>query len=128
MESARESARKRNFARRRRVAETRINLMERRRHRTTFVRITTTALRLNPRIRVFAANGTTVRFQTTRTGIYAAVRLDGVAPGTQLFAQISDVSNSACGGIYEFSAGPQVASDDTATAADTIVLVPLIWR
>ena len=92
------------------------------------MRITTTALRLNPRIRVFAANGTTVRFQTTRTGIYAAIRLDGVAPGTQLFAQISDVSNSACGGIYEFSAGPQVASDDTATAADTIVLVPLIWR
>jgi hypothetical protein len=95
---------------------------------TTFVRITTTALRLNPRIRVFAANGTTVRFQTTRTGIYAAVRLDGVAPGTQLFAEISDVSNSAYGGIYEFSAGPQVASDLTAIAFDTIVLVPLIWQ
>lgn len=91
-----------------------------------YARVTATALGMEPRIRVYESDGTAVRFRAMRTGAYAVVRLDGVAPGMQLFAEVTHLSSTAVGGLYEFSVGPQLPGDDAASGRP--VRVPLVIR
>jgi hypothetical protein len=96
---------------------------------TTFVRVTNLALGASPRLRVLTADGASVLFQTTlaqAAGEYAAIRLAGAAPGAQLYADVADAATAA-GGLYEFSVGPQLASD-VAAPGGSRVLAPLVAR
>lgn len=80
----------------------------------TYVRVSNLALGMNPRLRVFGPNGTTVLFIAgldSSLSEYPFIPLTGVAPGTTVYVEISHASATAADGLYEFSAGPKLPSD-----------------
>ena len=85
---------------------------------TTYIRVTNLALGMSPRLRVLGPDGNTVLFDVSYppvSGDYLVIPLTGVAPGTTLYAEVSDTSGSASGGLYDLSVGGQLASDASAS-------------
>jgi hypothetical protein len=79
----------------------------------TYVRVTDLALGMHPRLRVFAADGTTVLFDATfapALNAYLFIHLSGAPAGTTVYAEVSDAQGTV-GGLYNFSAGARLASD-----------------
>jgi hypothetical protein len=80
----------------------------------TYVRVDNLALGLNPRIRVIGSDMSTILFDAnlgSSLGNYLYIPLSNVLPNTVVYVEISDLSNMALGGLYEFSAGQGLASD-----------------
>jgi Tol biopolymer transport system component len=80
----------------------------------TYVRVSNLALGMNPRLRVFGPNGTTVLFSAgldSSLSEYPFIPLTGVTPGTTVYVEVSHAAATAAGGLYEFSAGPKLPSD-----------------
>ncbi len=80
---------------------------------TTYVRLTNLALGMKPMLRVLGADGSQELFQATLSlGYpYLYIPLADVAPGTTVYVEVSHAESAAGNGLYEFSAGPQLASD-----------------
>lgn len=83
---------------------------------TTYVRVSNLALNMTPHVRVFGPDGTTVLFEQafdSQENDYLSLPLQNVDPGTIVFVEVTDVSPTASGGLYQISAGPQLVGDDT---------------
>ena len=80
---------------------------------TTYARLTNLTLGMEPMLRLLGPDGNQVLFQSThRAGYpYVYIALTDVAPGTVVYAEVSYAESGAEDGLYEFSAGPQLASD-----------------
>jgi hypothetical protein len=81
---------------------------------TTYVRVDNLALGMNPRIRVIGSDMSTILFDAnleSSLGKYLYIPLSNVLPNTIVYVEVSDVSDMASGGLYEFSAGQGLASD-----------------
>lgn len=79
----------------------------------TAVRVTGLALGMKPHLRIVAADQTTVLFNANLdpTKEYLLIPLLGLQPGTTVYAELSDQSSTASGGLYEFSSGEKLGSD-----------------
>lgn len=83
--------------------------------RTTYVRVTNLALGMNPRIRVLDSDGKTVLFERrhdANISTYPFIPLFGVEPGSIVYVEVSQAAGTASGGLYEFSAGQKLSSDE----------------
>ncbi|MDX1665113.1 MAG: choice-of-anchor X domain-containing protein [Candidatus Promineifilaceae bacterium] len=95
---------------------------------TTFVRVSNLALGMTPRIRVYDADGSTLLFEEELSPVsqtYLARALDGVAPGTTVYVEVTDVARTASGGLYEFSAGAPLGGE---AAQGQLLFLPIIRR
>jgi hypothetical protein len=85
----------------------------------TYVRITGLALAMDPHLRILAADMTTVLFSASLDpdiSEYLFIPLAGVQPGTTVYAEVSDQTNTAYEGLYEFSVGRKLAGDSFLTS------------
>jgi hypothetical protein len=81
----------------------------------TYIRVTDLAFGMTPHVRVMAADKVTILYEfdlpSAGEGNYLNATLTGVLPGTTVYAEVTDkLSNS--GGLYRFSAGAPLASDN----------------
>ena len=80
----------------------------------TYVRVTSLALGISPRMRVLGPDGMTVLFETSEKMVeinYLLAPLLKIPPGTTVYVEVSDNSESASGGLYEFSAGSRLPKE-----------------
>lgn len=80
----------------------------------TYIRVSNLALGMNPNLRIFGPDRTTILFEAELDDSfkeYVFIPLAGVSPGTVVYAEVSDTSSAASGGLYEVSAGAKLVSD-----------------
>jgi hypothetical protein len=94
----------------------------------TYVRVTGLALDLNPHLRILATDMSTVLFDVALNpdiSEYLFIPLEGVQPGTIIYAEVSDQASNAYGGLYEFSVGQKLTGDSFLT---TYLYLPIVLR
>jgi hypothetical protein len=96
---------------------------------TTYVRVNNLSLGMKPKLRVLGPDGTTVLAEArldASFSVYPFIPLVGAAPGTVVYAEVSEARSTASGGLYELSAGHPLASD--AGRYRPFILLPFISR
>jgi hypothetical protein len=74
----------------------------------TYVRVFSLALGMNPHVRVIGSDKSTVLYETNfnpSLGDYLFIAVKNVLPGTTVYVEVSDISSTATGGLYEISSG-----------------------
>jgi len=95
------------------------------------LRVSNLALGMDPRLRVFASDGTTVLADVDLTTSasdngYLYIPISVSAGGT-VYAEVSHRSGTGSGGVYEISAGSRISSDAGGLGRTSIYL-PLVLR
>lgn len=94
-------------------------------------RVAQMALGMNPRLRIYAADGATLLTDSTLASHgnargYVSVAL-GATPGSVLYLAVSQVGDQQVGGTYAISAGASLP-DDAAASARRSVYLPAVAR
>lgn len=95
----------------------------------TYVRVANLAFGMNPHIRVLGADKSTVLFDAkldSSHSNYLYIPLNNVLPDTTIYVEVSDVSSTATGGLYEISAGKGLVNEIIAHAFPWPMFLPAI--
>jgi hypothetical protein len=99
----------------------------------TVLRVTNLSFGMNPRMRILKSDGTTVMFDFTLAekhscNGYLFVALGVLPPGSTIYAQVMDTNPGASGGVYDFSVGAPVDTDQVCSADLNYLYIPMVRR